>query len=39
MEIENPMVLPEIEYNTDWDKFYDVMAEKDDREWEDECFE
>lgn len=32
MDIENPMVLPEPEYNTDWDKFYDDMAEREDKE-------
>lgn len=35
MEVENPMIMPEPEYNTDFESYYEAMAEKEDREWED----
>ena len=31
-QVENPMILPQYEYNTDWDKYYEAMAEKEDEE-------
>lgn len=35
-QVENPMILPEIEYKyTNWDKYYEAMAEKEDEEWSD----
>lgn len=36
--VENPMVMPEIEYNTSeeyWRKQDEIWAEKEDRAWED----
>ena len=37
--VENPMTMPEIEYNTSeeyWRKQDEIWAEKEDRAWEDE---
>lgn len=37
--VENPMTMPEIEYNTSeeyWQKQDEIWAEKEDRAWEDE---
>ena len=36
--VENPMTMPEIEYNTSeeyWQKQDEIWAEKEDRAWED----
>lgn len=33
--IENPMVMPDIEYNTNWQEQDEIWAEKEDRAWED----
>lgn len=35
MEVENPMVMPDIEYKTDWEEEDRIWAEKEDRAWED----
>ena len=35
MEIDNLMIMPDIEYNTNWQEQDDVWAEKEDRAWED----
>ncbi len=36
MEVENPMIMPEPRYRTqaEIDEMYEAMAEKEDREWE-----
>lgn len=40
-QVENPMILPQIEYRsqTYFDKMYEAMAEKSDRDYEDIIFE
>lgn len=37
MYIENPMILPEVEYHSQsyYDSYYEAMAEKEDAEYED----
>jgi len=35
VEIDNLMIMPDIEYNTNWQEQDDVWAEKEDRAWED----
>lgn len=35
MEVENPMIMPDIEYNTNWQEQDEIWAEKEDRAWED----
>ena len=33
--IENYMVMPRAEYNTNWEEYYEAMAEKADQEYQD----
>lgn len=35
-QVENPMIMPELQYNTNWEKYYEAMAEREDREWEED---
>lgn len=35
MEIDNLMVMPEIDYNTNWDEEDRIWAEKEDRAYQD----
>ena len=40
--VENPMTIPEIEYNTSeeyWRKQDEIWAEKEDRDYQDKVFE
>lgn len=34
-QVENPMIMPQYEYNTDFDRYYEAMTEKEDLEYED----
>lgn len=36
MEVDNLMIMPEIEYNTNWKEQDEIWAEKEDIAWEDE---
>ena len=38
-QVENPMVMPQIEYDTDWEKEAEIWAEKEDRDYQDRVFE
>lgn len=38
-QIENPMVMPQIEYNTDFEKQREYLAEREDMIYEDEVSE
>ena len=37
--IENLMTLKEYDYKTNWNKYYEHLAEEEDREWEDDLSE
>lgn len=37
--IENYMVMPRPEYNTDWEAYYEAMAEKADIAYQDKVFD
>ena len=37
--IENYMVMPQPGYNTNWEEYYEAMAEKADIEYQDKVFD
>lgn len=36
MEVDNLMIMPDIEYNTNWQEQDEIWVEKEDTAWEDE---
>lgn len=39
MEVENPMVIPQCEYKTNWEQQNRILAELEDVKYQDKIFE
>ena len=39
MEVENPMVIPQYEYETNWEQQNRILAELEDVKYQDKIFE